>query len=198
MRDLIKEPSKTYLADTALTRMVNMAQYQTAIALKHFTGVTIDTFTTTVNNLRYYLKNVATTRSDTVMAGSVGAVIYKESSPAGGGEHALTYVAPELLGNIGSGELPSHYTVLGRHLLLGKSPLAGDTLFVYMHRVPLNMTADADSLIVSQEDKDAVAFYAAALAMAGDHQYQAAAFYLQLWDRHVGNKKILTEPKKEQ
>lgn len=198
VRDNINEPSTVYLPDSSLTRMVNSAQTETFLALKHFTGVTIDTFITSVNTVRYYLKNVATTRSDSVQSGSVAAVIYKDVNAAGGNEKALEYTVPELIGKYQTGTIPSHYTVLGRHLVLGKSPLGGDTLFVYMNRVPLTMSSDGDSLNVAQEDKEAVAWYAAALALAADKQYQGAAFYFQLWDRHVNNKKVLPEPKKEQ
>lgn len=187
VRDFINEPGTTYLPDSALVRIVNYSQQTLMLAMRERTSVIIDTFLTTTANLRYYLRDTKAT-SDTVMASRVAMVIQKASTASGGEEVALAYIPPDLVGRPQSGTVPAFYTVVGRELILGKSPLGGDTLFVYMTRVPRDLTADATALSVSKEDQPAVIYLSAALAMLRDRQIQAAQIYWQLWQAHTGFK----------
>lgn len=190
VRDMLGEPQVTYLPDSTLNRFVNYGQHLTMLALSEKTSVVVDTILTTVGRLRYELAPTAPNPAtvDTIMASRVATVISKGSTASGSEEVALAYIPPDLLGKPQSGTVPAFYSVIGRNLLLGKSPLAGDTLFVYMVRVPRDLSADATLLSVSKEDQLAVALSACVFASLRDKQVTAAQQYWQLWQAATGFK----------
>lgn len=187
-RGMLGEPQTTFLADSTLNRFVNYGQHLTMLALGERTSVVIDTFITVTGRLRYEMVNVAVTTSDTIQASRVAAVIQKSVSAAGSEEVALAYIPSDLLGKPQSGVVPAFYSVLGRNLLLGKSPNGGDTLFVYMLRVPRDLTTDATLLSVSKEDQLAVALAACVMWDMADNQIQRAQLRWQLWQAAIGLK----------
>lgn len=185
VRDFLGEPSTTYLPDTALVRIVNYAQQMTTVALREKTTMVIDTIVTSVARLRYPL-NPSTV--DSTIAGRVAMVIQKEPTASGGKEKALAYLPPELVGQTLASTVPSFYTVIEKHLILGESPLGGDTLFVYVNRAGKNLDADTTALRISKEDQAAVIYLSCALVCLRDKQVQQAGFYWQLWQAHTGFK----------
>jgi len=187
VRDMIGEPSTVYLADTTLNRMINFAQHDVMLALTENTNVIIDTVVTSPTMLRYYLKDTKAT-SDSIIASRIAAVIHKDNTASGGKERALAYVPPQTLGRTGAGEVPAFYTVVGRNLLLGESPLGGDTLFLYMLPIPRDLSSGTTALSVAKEDQFAVILYSSALAMARDKQYSQAKMYWDMFNFHLGTK----------
>jgi hypothetical protein len=187
---MLGEPTGVYLPDTTLNRMIHFAQHETMLALKEKTSAVCTTLVTTPSTTRYIISKT----TDTVLTSVVSLVLYKDMTAAGGEERALSYVPPELIGQIGSGESPAHYTVVGRYLVLGKSPIGSDTLYVCMSRVPRDLSAIGTLLTVAKEDQSAVAFYAAMLASLRDKQVATAQLYWQMWQAHVGMKGYAVPP----
>ena len=188
------ETQTTFLPDTTLDRLVHFAQHEVLLATQD--QFVIDTIITT-NKLTRYLLTSTTATQDTILTGTVGLVVYKAETNAGGSETALRYLPPELVGQTNEGSTPATYTLLGRNLVLGASPGGSDTLFVYMNIVPRDLSADATKLTVAKEDQFAVALYAAMLVSLRDKQLQAAQLYQGLYQAHITNKRPTT-PVEEQ
>lgn len=187
VRDFVKEPSTTYLVDTALSRMVDFAQKTTMLALKEKTKVRQDTLVTSPARVSYYMANTQDA-ADSVMAGGLAMIILKEATAIGGKEYALAYIPYEMVGKTLSDGGPSFYTVVNRQVILGQSPYGGDTLILFYNVVPRNLDNDTTSLTIAREDQPAVVYMACMISALADHQYQGAQLWWNLWQAHTGFK----------
>ena len=189
VRDLLGEDRSASIMDTTLNRLVHFAQHETMLALMGHSAWVIDTITTTNTITRYLLTHTSATPQDTVLTGHIGAVIHKQGTQAGGNETALRFIPPELIGHTLEGVNPATYSLIGRNLLLGRSPSGSDSLFVYMYRVPRDLSANTTALTVAKEDQFAVVLYASMLASLRIGDLQGARFYQELWANHINKKK---------
>jgi len=189
VRDLLGEPSTIYIGDTTINRMLNYAQQEAMIALGERSTVRIDTIVTTANVLRYELAHTGTSPIDTIMSGRVAGVTVKDAAAAGGQEHALSYIPPELIGKPGTGTMLAYYSIAGRNLLLGKSPTGGDSIFVYMLRVPKDLDNDTVKVSVAKEDLVSVVLLASAWCAMRDMQTDRAQLFYKMYSDHVALKR---------
>lgn len=189
VRDLLGEPSVTYVGDTTINRMLNYAQQEAMIALGERSTVRIDTIVTTANVLRYTLLHTGDAPVDTIMSGRVAAVTVKDAAAAGGQEHALSYIPPELIGKPGTGTMLAYYSIAGRNLLLGKSPTGGDSVFVYMLRVPKDLENDTVKVSVAKEDLVSIVLLASSWCALRDMQTERATLLYKMYSDHVALKR---------
>ncbi|HBA71721.1 MAG TPA: hypothetical protein DCZ63_05875 [Geobacter sp.] len=172
VRALLAEPATTYLADSTLNKMVNIAHRMTLRELGDRTIVGVDSIVTTPGLTRY------APNSDFAR---ITGVVRRSTTATGGMDFALAYIDPEQLGRLGVGPYPEHYYQSGRFLVLGQSPQGGDTLVVYYVPYARNLDTDTTQLQVAPEDHQTVVFLAAALATARDYNQVMAQVWLNLW-----------------
>lgn len=172
VRALLAEPTTTYLADTILNKMVNIAHRVTLRELGDRTIVGVDSIVTTPGVTRY------TSNSDFA---KITGVVRRSTTATGGMDYALAYINPEQLGRLGVGPHPEHYYQTGRFLVLGQSPQGEDTLIVYYVPYARNLETDTTQLQVAVEDHSTVVLLAVALATSRDYNQAMAQVWLNLW-----------------
>jgi hypothetical protein len=187
VRGLVQEPQTTYLPDTTLNRIIFYAHRTTAMALGEYTDIDIDTIVSTQGKHEYAL--AASGGSEGAMVGRVAGVSRRRETNQGGGDVGFVEVDFSQIGKLGEGTVPNSYTVKGEHLVLGTTPMGGDTLFVYYMPLPNDLDGDAEALTVTEEDFEAVAMLAAAKVKWRDHQVQVGGMYYQVWKDLVAMKR---------
>jgi hypothetical protein len=81
------------------------------------------------------------------------------------------------------------YTVIGRQLLLGRSPTGGDSLFVYLLRVPKDLDNDTVNVSVAKEDQTAIVLLASAWVAMRESQIERATLLYRMYSDHVALKR---------
>lgn len=182
VRDLTLETQTTYLPDTTLNRIINLAQFGSMLALGYETKTDVDTIVTTRGKHEYSLASDA-------IAGMISSVRRRTESIQGGGDVALIQMPPDQIGKIQDGVIPSAYSVRGSNLLVSTVPIGGDTLFVDYIPQASTLSADTSSLTINSEDQPALVMMAAFMTYARDHQTDLATLYFQAWQAMVGLKR---------
>ena len=179
VRALMAEPTATYLADTILNKLINMAHRTTLDLLGDKTLVEIDTIIASNGVVRY------TPNSN--MA-SISGVVRRDPAIIGGADKALAEITPQMLGRINQGSAPDFYYQIGGFLILGQSPEGGETLFVYYVPYARNLDLDTTSLQVGVEDHQAVVLLAASEVALRDRQLDLADRLRAMWEFYIGRK----------
>lgn len=182
VRDMTANLQTTFVPDTAINRIINVAHQATMLALAGASNIDIDTIITTQGKMAYTIDANA-------MLGSVSGVSRRIETSQGGGDIGFVEIDLSQIGKLGEGVIPNSYALRGNQVLLGTTPTGSDTLFVYYTPIANTMDADTADVSLATEDDAALVFLACALTCFRDKQLNLGQQYVALWRDMVGLKK---------